>query len=155
MARRLLSSGSFKTGVARIAAIEFRKTPVHQFRVGVQEYGERVHASLNGVQHTGQVVAGSAAGISQQVDASGEFGGADIRPDDVIQWSDAPPGRWTVETGAVLQKPRERDGISLMRRHRHNLKPEQKIRLLAYLGERPALNVIYRFKQRLCYLLLK
>jgi len=45
--------------------------------------------------------------------------------------------------------------ISLMRRHRHNLKPEQKIRLLAYLAERPALDVIYRFKQRLCYLLLK
>lgn len=42
-----------------------------------------------------------------------------------------------------------------MRRHRHNLKPEQEIRLLAYLAERPALNVIYRFKQRLCYLLLK
>jgi transposase len=45
--------------------------------------------------------------------------------------------------------------ISLMRRHRHNLKPDQKLRLLAYLGERPALEVIYRFKQRLCYLLLK
>ncbi len=45
--------------------------------------------------------------------------------------------------------------ISLMRRHRHNLKPEQKLRLLAYLAERPALHVIYRFKQRLCYLLLK
>jgi Transposase and inactivated derivatives len=45
--------------------------------------------------------------------------------------------------------------LSLMRRHRHNLKPEQKLRLLAYLAEHPALNVIYRFKQRLCYLLLK
>ncbi len=45
--------------------------------------------------------------------------------------------------------------ISLMRRHRHNLKPEQKLRLLAYLAEHPALNEIYRFKQRLCYLLLK
>jgi transposase len=45
--------------------------------------------------------------------------------------------------------------ISLMRRHRHNLKPEQKLRLLAYLAERPALELIYRFKQRLCYLLLK
>ena len=45
--------------------------------------------------------------------------------------------------------------LSLMRRHRHNLKPEQRLRLLAYLAERPALNVIYRFKQRLCYLLLK
>jgi len=44
---------------------------------------------------------------------------------------------------------------SLMRRHRHNLKPDQKFRLLAYLAEHPALNVIYRFKQRLCYLLLK
>ena len=45
--------------------------------------------------------------------------------------------------------------MSLMRRHRHNLKPEQRLRLLAYLGERPALEVIYRFKQKLCYLLLK
>ncbi len=26
---------------------------------------------------------------------------------------------------------------------------------MAYLGDRPALEVIYRFKQRLCYLLLK
>jgi transposase len=45
--------------------------------------------------------------------------------------------------------------LSLMRRHRHNLKPEQRLRLLAYLAEHPALYVIYRFKQRLCYLLLK
>jgi transposase len=45
--------------------------------------------------------------------------------------------------------------ISLMRRHRHNLKPEQQLRLSAYLAERPALDTIYRFKQRLCYLLLK
>ena len=45
--------------------------------------------------------------------------------------------------------------ISLMRRHRHNLKPEQQVRLLAYLAERTALDLIYRFKQRLCYLLLK
>jgi transposase len=45
--------------------------------------------------------------------------------------------------------------MSLMRRHRHNLKPQQKLRLLAYLAERPALDLIYRFKQKLCYLLLK
>jgi transposase len=45
--------------------------------------------------------------------------------------------------------------LSLMRRHRHNLKPEQRTRLRAYLAEHPALDVIYRFKQRLCYLLLK
>jgi transposase len=45
--------------------------------------------------------------------------------------------------------------VSLMRRHRHNLKPEQRLRLLTYLAERPALDLIYRFKQRLCYLLLK
>jgi len=45
--------------------------------------------------------------------------------------------------------------MSLMRRHRHNLKPEQQTRLLAYLAEHPALKEIYRFKQRLCYLLLK
>jgi transposase len=45
--------------------------------------------------------------------------------------------------------------LSLMRRHRHNLKPEQHLRLAAYLAAHPALELIYRFKQRLCYLLLK
>ena len=50
---------------------------------------------------------------------------------------------------------KHRELISLMRRHRHNLKSEQNLRLLAYLAGRPALDVIYRFKQRLCYLLLK
>jgi len=45
--------------------------------------------------------------------------------------------------------------LSLMRRHRHNLKPQQRPRLAAYLAEHPAMEAIYRFKQRLCYLLLK
>jgi transposase len=45
--------------------------------------------------------------------------------------------------------------LSLMRRHRHNLKPEQQLRLANYLAQHPALETIYRFKQRLCYLLLK
>jgi transposase len=45
--------------------------------------------------------------------------------------------------------------LSLMRRHRHNLKPDQKTKLQAYLEQFPALREIYRFKQRLCYLLLK
>jgi transposase len=45
--------------------------------------------------------------------------------------------------------------LSLMRRHRHNLRPDQQLRLMAYLGKYPALELIYRFKQRLCYLLLK
>jgi transposase len=45
--------------------------------------------------------------------------------------------------------------MSLMRRHRHNLKPEQHQRLCGYLAQNPALEQIYRFKQRLCYLLLK
>src|SRR3954447_10259866 len=45
--------------------------------------------------------------------------------------------------------------LSLMRRHRHNLKPEQRVKLQAYLAAKPVLEVIYRFKQRLCYLLLK
>jgi transposase len=44
---------------------------------------------------------------------------------------------------------------SLMRRHRHNLKPEQRTRLEKYLAEHPLLEIIYRFKQKLCYLLLK
>ncbi|HWQ52033.1 MAG TPA: transposase, partial [Bryobacteraceae bacterium] len=50
---------------------------------------------------------------------------------------------------------RHRGLTSLMRRHRHNLKPEQQDRLAAYLASYPALDLIYRFKQRLCYLLLK
>jgi len=45
--------------------------------------------------------------------------------------------------------------LSLMRRHRHKLTPEQQARLLAYLAQHPALELIYRFKQRLCHLLLK
>lgn len=45
--------------------------------------------------------------------------------------------------------------LSLMRRHRHNLKPEQVVRLMNYLSGQPALELIYRFKQRLCDLLLK
>ena len=44
--------------------------------------------------------------------------------------------------------------LSLMRRHRHNLSSDQQGRLAAYLRERPALETIYRFKQRLSYLLL-
>jgi transposase len=50
---------------------------------------------------------------------------------------------------------RNRGLLSLLRRHRHNLSPEQQQRLAAYLAARPALDLIYRFKQRLCYLLLK
>ena len=45
--------------------------------------------------------------------------------------------------------------LSLMRRHRHNLKPEQQVKLTAYLEQFPVMREIYRFKQRLCYLLLK
>jgi transposase len=43
---------------------------------------------------------------------------------------------------------------SLMRRHRHKLSPEQQARLAAYLAPHPVLELSYRFKQRLCYLLL-
>jgi transposase len=45
--------------------------------------------------------------------------------------------------------------LSLMRRHRHNLKPEQQVKLAAYLAAQPVLRELYRFKQKLCYLLLK
>jgi transposase len=45
--------------------------------------------------------------------------------------------------------------LSLMRRHRHNLRPEQQTGLEAYFEQYPAVREIYRFKQRLCYLLLK
>ena len=42
-----------------------------------------------------------------------------------------------------------------MRRHRHNLKPEQVAKLEAYWEQFPARRQSYAFKQRLCYLLLK
>lgn len=45
--------------------------------------------------------------------------------------------------------------LSLMRRHRHNLRPEQHAKLEQYFEQFPVLRVVYRFKQRLCYLLLK
>ena len=45
--------------------------------------------------------------------------------------------------------------LSLMRRHRHHLRPDQSQKLAAYLADYPVLDLIYRFKQRLCYLLLK
>src|SRR6185312_468780 len=45
--------------------------------------------------------------------------------------------------------------VSLMRRHRHNLTLQQHERLSIYLKEKPALEAIYCFKQRLCYSLLE
>jgi transposase len=45
--------------------------------------------------------------------------------------------------------------LSLMRRHRHHLTDEQYLRLSGYLAMHPALEVIYRFKQRLCSLLME
>lgn len=45
--------------------------------------------------------------------------------------------------------------LSLMRRHRHNLRPEQLAKLEQYFDQFPVLRAVYRFKQRLCYLLLK
>ena len=45
--------------------------------------------------------------------------------------------------------------LSLMRRHRQNLKPEQQPRLAEYLRQHPALEVIYEHKQQLCELLKK
>jgi transposase len=53
------------------------------------------------------------------------------------------------------ESAKSRGLLSLIRRHRHNLKPEQVPRLADYLADHPAVEVIYRFKQRLCYLLLK
>lgn len=44
--------------------------------------------------------------------------------------------------------------LSLMRRHRHKLKPEQQQRLQGYLQTIPGLAPVYDFKQNLCQLLL-
>ena len=52
-------------------------------------------------------------------------------------------------------RAKNRGLLSLMRRHRHNLKPEQSAKLAVYFQQLPAIGEIYRFKQRLCYLLLK
>jgi transposase len=43
--------------------------------------------------------------------------------------------------------------LSLMRRHEHNLSPEQKRSLEGYLSTYPVLQEIYEFKQRLCRIL--
>jgi len=45
--------------------------------------------------------------------------------------------------------------VSLMRRHRHNLSEEQYDKLAGYWKQKPAMEPIYRFKQRLCSLLLE
>jgi transposase len=45
--------------------------------------------------------------------------------------------------------------LSLMRRHRHNPTAEQHAKLSDYLRHQPALEQVYRFQQRLSYLLLE
>ena len=62
------------------------------------------------------------------------------------------PRRWR-EIDPVASK--NRGLLSLMRRHRHNLRPDRQLKLTTYLEKYPALDLIYRFKQRLCYLLSK
>lgn len=44
--------------------------------------------------------------------------------------------------------------LSLMRRHKENLKTAQRVNLSRYLNEHPELKVIYDFKQNLCRLML-
>lgn len=44
--------------------------------------------------------------------------------------------------------------LSLMRRHRHNLRPEQLLSLEGYFMRYPELKVIYDFKQQLCSLMM-
>ena len=44
--------------------------------------------------------------------------------------------------------------LSLMRRHKYNLRPSQLLNLNRYLKEHPELKVIYDFKQQLCRLML-
>jgi transposase len=50
---------------------------------------------------------------------------------------------------------RNRGLLSLLRRHRRNLKPEQKLRLRRYFGDKPAVEAVWRFKESLNALLLK
>jgi transposase len=44
--------------------------------------------------------------------------------------------------------------LSLMRRHRKNLKPEQILKLARYFKEHPEIKAIYDFKQKLCNLMM-
>jgi transposase len=44
--------------------------------------------------------------------------------------------------------------LSLMRRHASRLSETQRLRLNGYLAQHPALATVYRFKQRLCHVLL-
>ena len=50
---------------------------------------------------------------------------------------------------------RNRGLLSLLRRHRRNLKPEQKVRLARYFADHPAVDAVWRFKEHLTALLLK
>ena len=50
---------------------------------------------------------------------------------------------------------RNRGLLSLLRRHRRNLKPEQKVRLSRYFADHPAVSAVWRFKEHLTGLLLK
>jgi len=73
--------------------------------------------------------------------------------------SDAPEGCAVFFAAACWKEldptgAKNRGLLSLMRRHRHHLKPEQHVRLSQYLRENPAMEAVYRFKQKLCYLLL-
>jgi transposase len=52
------------------------------------------------------------------------------------------------------QGRKNRGLLSLMRRHECNLEPEQRLNLQNYLSQYPVLAEIYRFKQKLCRLLL-
>ena len=64
-------------------------------------------------------------------------------------------GRLVLLKKAQKKLTTHRGLTSLMRRHRHNISPEQYQRLAEYLQQRPALESISRFKQRLTYLLLE
>jgi len=60
-----------------------------------------------------------------------------------------------VEKASPRMRPGGHRGLlSLMRRHRSNLSEEQYAKLNTYFQEKQAMDAIYRFKQRLCSLLL-
>jgi len=57
--------------------------------------------------------------------------------------------------GQIDPEGRKNRGLlSLMRRHKYNLTPEQLLNLNRYLEKRPGLKVIYDFKQNLVSLML-
>ena len=71
---------------AGLAAIEFGKSPIHEFRIRVQLSRQLIEPAAKQCQHGRHVVPGHATGIEKDVDAGAQlFGGARVSSDEVIE----------------------------------------------------------------------